>query len=296
VQVRPAAVAAAGPALGSSGGETGVGAGIVPQEATRNDSYCLTCHGDPSLETSLPDGRALSLYVNASSLRDSAHGLLGCLTCHPDRESCPTGQVACSGLADHQAQAAETCVSCHTASAASYAGSVHGVPVLSGEGDGATCNDCHSPDGSGHSTSSLVRPRSSRQAELVADNCGRCHKDELATYRSTAHSKLVKLGEERPAATCTNCHGDHAVMAVDDPARPLTPARLALACQECHRDADARFAGEWLGHEASASPTGLADYARRAVVLLMAIGVAFGLSHAALDFLRRPGRPGSGPP
>ncbi len=30
---------------------------------------------------------------------------------------------------------------------------LHGAPVLSGTGDGATCNDCHSPNGSGHSTS-----------------------------------------------------------------------------------------------------------------------------------------------
>ena len=56
-----------------------------------------------------------------------------------------------------------------------------------------------------------------------------------------------------------------------------------------------KFAGECLGHEASSSPTGLADYIHRGVVLLMAVGVAFGFSHVALDFLRKPRRPGSGP-
>jgi 5-methylcytosine-specific restriction endonuclease McrA len=267
----------------------------VAQEATRNDSYCLTCHDDPARETRLPDGIALSLYVDASALRDSAHGLMNCLSCHTERESRPSGQVAASGLADYQARAAEMCVRCHVAAAGSYGNSIHGQPVLSRNGDGATCNDCHSLDGSGHSTSPLASLRTSRQAERVAENCGSCHRDELETYRSTAHSRLVELGDERPAATCTNCHGDHAVAAVDDPGRPLAPARLALACGECHRDADERFAGEWLGHEASASPTGLADYIHRGVVLLMSIGVAFGLSHVALDFLRKPRRPGSGP-
>jgi len=55
-----------------------------------------------------------------------------------------------------------------------------------------------------------------------------------------------------------------------------------------------RFAGEWLGHEAAASASGLISYAGRGVVALMALGVAFGLSHVALDVLRSPRRRGGG--
>ena len=292
---QPAVASAAGPASGSLGLEAGGGAGPVTQEGVRNDSFCLTCHVNPALEARLPDGRVLSLHVDASALRDSAHGLLGCVTCHTDLETHPSGQVASSGLADYQARAAEMCVRCHLAAAGDYAGSVHGAPVLTRTGDGATCNDCHSPDGSGHSTSRLAGLRPARQAESVAENCGRCHRDELATYRRTAHSELVQFGDERRAATCTNCHGDHAVSAVDDPGGALAPARLAVGCQECHRGADEQFAGEWLGHEASASPSGLADFVHRGIVLLMALGVGFGLTHAALDLLRNPRRPRGGP-
>jgi len=292
---RAAIASAAGPALGSLGVETGRGAGPVPQETTRNDSFCLTCHDDPALQTRLSDGTALSLQVDARALRDSAHGLLGCVTCHTDLEAHPSGQMASSGLADYEARAAEMCVRCHLAAAGDYADSVHGAPVLSRTGDGATCSDCHSPDGSGHSTSRLAGLRSAAQAEAVAENCGRCHRDELATYRRTAHSSLVQFGDKRRAATCTNCHGDHAVSAVDDPGGALAPARLALACGECHRGADEQFAGEWLGHEASSSPSGLADYVHRGIVLLLALGVGFGLTHVTLDFLRDPRRPGGGP-
>ena len=292
---QPDVASAAGPASGSSGLEDGGGSVPVSQEGPPNDSFCLTCHVDPALEARLPDGGALPLHVDASALRDSAHGLLGCVTCHTDIEPHPSGQMASSGLADYQARAAEMCVRCHLAAAGDYTGSVHGAPVLSRTGDGATCNDCHSPDRSGHSTSRLAGLRPARQAEAVAENCGRCHRDELATYRRTAHSALVQFGDEQRAATCTNCHGDHAVSAVDDPGGALAPARLALACQECHRGADEQFAGEWLGHEASASPSGLADLVHQGIVLLMAVGVAFGLTHAALDFLRNPRRPGGGP-
>ena len=287
--------AAVASAAGSFGVDAGRAAGPVPQEATRSDSFCLTCHDDTALETRLADGRALSLHVDARALRDSAHGLLGCVTCHTDLEAHPSGQMASSGLADYQARAAEMCVRCHLAAAGDYADSVHGAPVLSRTGEGATCIDCHSSDRSGHSTSRTAGLRSAAQAEAVAENCGRCHRDELATYRRTAHSSLVQFGDKRWAATCTNCHGDHAVSAVDDPAGALAPARLALACGECHRGADEKFAGEWLGHEASSSPSGLADYVHRGIVLLMALGVGFGLTHVTLDFLRNPRRPGGGP-
>ena len=265
----------------------------VSQEATQNDSYCLTCHGDTTLQTQFADGRTLSLYVDARLLRDSAHGQLGCLTCHAD-DTYPHKEAAPRTPAAYQARAAEVCVQCHLAAAGDYSGSAHAAPLVSG-GDGATCNDCHSPDRSGHSTARIAGIGSPRYAESVAENCGRCHNDELETYDRTAHSKLVRFGDERRAATCTNCHGEHAVFAVDDPDRPLTPARLADACQVCHRDADEKFAGEWLGHEAASSVSGAINYAQRGVVLLMAVGVGFGLTHVALDFLRNPRRPGGGP-
>ena len=91
------------------------------------------------------------------------------------------------------------------------------------------------------------------------------------------------------------CSGVRAVSPRDAPAGALAPARLAIACGECHSGADEQFAGEWLGHEASSSPSGLADYMHRGIVLLMALGVGFGLTHVTLDFLRNPRRPGGGP-
>ena len=287
----PAAVPDAGLPVGLAGAKGNGRPAPIAQEATRNDSYCLTCHGDATLQTHLADGKALSLYVDARALRGSAHGLLGCVTCHTDLETHPSGQMASSGLADHQARATETCVRCHLAGAGDYAGSAHAAPLVSG-GDGATCNDCHSPDGSGHSIARIAGIRSPRYAESVADNCGRCHKEEMESYNRTAHSELVRFGDERRAATCTNCHGDHAVRAVDEPGRPLAPARLAEACEECHPGADEEFAGEWMGHDAAASASGVISYGGRGVVVLMAVGVASGLTHMALDFLRSPRRPG----
>ena len=292
-QARPAVATAARPSLRVVGADGYGRATSPPQEATRNDSYCLTCHGKPALRMRLADGHALSLYVDARALRDSAHGLLGCLTCHPG-DTYPHEKAPPRTSAGYQAEAAELCAGCHLVGAGDYAASAHGAPVLSAGGDGATCNDCHSPDGSGHSTARIAGVTSPRYAEAVAESCGGCHQEELDSYNRTAHSELVRFGDRERAATCTNCHGDHAVVAVDDPGRPLAPARLARACAQCHEGADEDFAGEWLGHEAAASASGLISYAGRGVVALMALGVAFGLSHVALDVLRSPRRRGGG--
>jgi hypothetical protein len=290
------AVSPAAPPVSRSvpGATAGAGTPVLPA-ATRNDSFCLTCHGDAALETRFADGAALSLHVDARVLRDSAHGQLDCVTCHTDSGTHPDPPMPSSGLADYQARAVQMCVRCHLAAAGEYAGSVHGTPVLSGSGGGATCNDCHSPDGSAHSTSRVASLSAAGNSASVAENCGRCHSGALATYQRTGHGQLVEFASNQRAATCTDCHGDHAVKAVADPSGGLTPSALAVTCQNCHRGADAKFAGQWLGHEASTSPTGLADFAHWGVVLVMAVGVCFGVTHVTLDFLRNPRRPGGSP-
>ena len=291
-----AAAVSAGVAASSLLGDAASGGyAPAPRAATPNDSLCLTCHGDSALATRFSDGEPLSLHVDARVVRDSAHGQLDCVTCHADRETCPDAPLPSSTLANYEARGVLVCLSCHRSAASGYADSVHGAPVLSGTGAGATCNDCHSSDGSGHSTSPVAGLRAAGAAAAVTESCGRCHVDDLASYRRTGHGQLVRFADNRRAATCTDCHGAHAVSAVDDPGEGLAPAGLAVVCQKCHEGADEQFAGEWLGHEASVSPSGVADYLHRGIVLLMAVGVCFGVTHVTLDFLRNSRRPGGWP-
>ncbi len=264
----------------------------APILAGRGDSFCLTCHGDPGLTTRAVSGRIVSLYVDSRVLRDSAHSQLECLTCHSGLSNHPE-QPAAAEAVDRAAAAVVMCESCHLAASSGYGESVHGAPVLTGTGTGATCIDCHATDAAGHATTRLTGLPAARVAEAVAENCGRCHDDAFGTYRMTAHSQLVRFGDGARAATCTNCHGAHAIVAAGSGA--LTPARLATVCQQCHDGADAKFAEAWRGHEASASPAGLADGLHKGIVALMALCLAFGLAHTTIDFVRRPRRPWGGP-
>lgn len=191
------------------------------------------------------------------------------------------------------------CIRCHLAAAGDYAQSVHAQSIFSGDGEGATCNDCHSLEWSGHSVGPVSAPRLLLAPQSVHENCGRCHAEALATYRQTPHSKVARFGDPQRVATCTTCHGDHAVRAVDDPEEPLTAATLVTVCGRCHQGADEAFASGWLGHALSPPRSAGVYYAERFIVLLITVSLGFGLVHMALDFLRPLAdrwRPGGGHP
>ena len=255
--------------------------------APHTDSYCLTCHGNPSLQTRFADGGKLSLHVDARALRDSAHGLLTCTTCHADHEVCPPGRAEPLDSATYRIEATEMCISCHLAAAGDYAESAHGQPVLTDSGDGATCNDCHALEPSGHAVGWVSDPSLMLSPQSVDENCGRCHEDALRTYRHTSHSKVARFGDPDRPANCTTCHGDHAVKAVDDPDEPMTAANLVTVCGDCHDGADESFASGWRGHAASSSRSAGVYFTERSLVFLIATGLAFGLVHMALDLRRR---------
>ncbi len=212
---------------------------------------------------------------------------MACVTCHgkytahPRDESEPR-----EAFAAYQARAIEMCSRCHLAADADYAGSAHWQPVFS-EGDGATCIECHSPASSGHSIARTSDKGSMLAPERIDAACGRCHERALSTYRQTSHGKVARFGDARTTATCTTCHNDHDVKAVDDPAGPSAAAELVTVCASCHSGADEAFASAWPGHSEGAPSRSAADYAGRFGFFSTVAMVGFGLVHVSLDFLRR---------
>ena len=67
-----AAVMAAGAPLARSA------AGAPEPEPQQGDSQaCLACHGDASLQLTLPSGESLSLFISPEALQQSVHEQLG---------------------------------------------------------------------------------------------------------------------------------------------------------------------------------------------------------------------------
>ncbi|NUN96867.1 MAG: cytochrome b/b6 domain-containing protein [Candidatus Omnitrophica bacterium] len=141
---------------------------------------------------------------------------------------------------------AETCGKCHenpeivkkydipiSSPSTMYRKSVHGRALLSGvNDDAAACQDCHGH----HSILAGNNPDSSVNREHIADTCGNCHQHTQIhdEYMKSVHGQAVRKGV-REAPVCTDCHGEHTILAHDDPESPVYSTHLAKeVCARCH--------------------------------------------------------------
>lgn len=118
-----------------------------------------------------------------------------------------------------------------------YKNSVHGKASLGGIYLAATCNDCHSTEGTAHRILSPGHPESSINHFAIPKTCGRCHKNIENDFWEGIHGQLVARGET-DSPVCTNCHGEHGIIDHKDPSSPVSSTRVAEAtCAPCHESA-----------------------------------------------------------
>lgn len=110
---------------------------------------------------------------------------------------------------------------------------------------GLACVSCHTGSTSGAPPRYEAPPRTA-----IAPLCAKCHSDaaymrrfnpqvridQFAQYMTSTHGKRMVSGEVR-VATCTDCHGAHAVKRVGDARSPVAPPNVATTCARCHADA-----------------------------------------------------------
>ncbi len=167
---------------------------------------CSDCHGDHDI---LPSSAKLS-NTNPINLPQT------CGKCHSDLDLIERHQIR----ADHPIDI--------------YESSIHGSAVKNGILAAATCNDCHSTEGTAHKIYSQGNPNSSINHFNIPDTCGKCHKQETKDFLGGIHGELVKKGDSN-SPVCTNCHGEHGIISPKDPRSPVSRARLAEAtCTLCH--------------------------------------------------------------
>jgi len=118
-----------------------------------------------------------------------------------------------------------------------FKSSVHGQASLGGVYLAATCNDCHSTGGSAHRILPPGFVESTINHFNIPRTCGKCHRAIESDYWEGIHGKLARRGET-DSPVCTDCHGEHGILATDDPRSPVSPTRVAEAtCAPCHESA-----------------------------------------------------------
>jgi cytochrome b subunit of formate dehydrogenase len=200
---------------------------------------CLACHGDSTMTTEV-NGKQLSLYVNADAFKNSIHGtMFTCVDCHSDVKTSP----------HESAPSKVSCAQCHPDQQAAYERSYHAKAIKAGDGQAATCLDCH---GSPHELLPASDLKSRVNHANIPATCGGCHGQKFVmaasghstqlfvSYQESVHGKAVAAGSDR-AAVCTDCHGSHEILAARDPKSSIFKFNVPATCAKCHRNVEQQF-------------------------------------------------------
>lgn len=217
---------------------------------------CSSCHGEPHAVQAAAEVMPRQCGAcHADELRDyemSVHAFARkegdkqgaiCSSCHGPVHQIlavgdPNSTVAKKNLPD-------TCGSCHSNPeflskhqipfahpVEAYRLSVHGRAVASGNAAAASCSDCHGS----HAIFPDQNPRSKINRWNVPKTCGACHTEVAKIYAQSIHGQAVARGAP-DAPVCTDCHGEHRILAPREAQSTVNPARVsAVTCGRCHGD------------------------------------------------------------
>jgi cytochrome b subunit of formate dehydrogenase len=209
-------------------------AAAVPHGDRVAEVECGACHGELAarFEASI-HGASLAALGGSGPLCESCHGEVHALLPSDHRDS-PV----------HSSRLPETCGTCHAnpemaevyrlhrvRPIEAYAASVHGQAIAEGR-EAADCTSCHGS----HEILPAVDPDSLVHHERVPETCGQCHGAIEATYHTSIHGQAAAAGA-REAPVCTDCHGEHRILAPDEETSPVHACNVPkMTCGHCHGD------------------------------------------------------------
>ncbi len=224
------------------------------------DTSCTACHGTHAVASvksagfPFADGaqveacgkchtRARGHFVASAhgrALATKEQNAPDCLTCH--KQPVVPHAPAKATLEQKLAQTKQ-CESCHVGKAnvaeqslrgskfvSSFEKSVHGAALQKGKAEAANCVDCHGA----HDMNRSMAANARINKQHVAETCGQCHEKTAAEFKSSVHAVALQKGN-LDSATCTNCHGEHEILARKDPNSPVHASNVAQqVCADCH--------------------------------------------------------------
>ena len=202
-------------------------------------SLCGNCHkknGKALQGTNLTEKDAYHDYstsVHGKSLEEK--GLLSvavCTDCHTSHLQLAESDTLSSV---NPRNIAATCGKCHKGIYDKYIASDHAYKPSKEGKQYPTCETCHTA----HTISDVHQDKFMTE---ITVQCGKCHSDLASTYLETYHGKAYQLGYLQ-AARCSDCHGAHDILSIDNPNSSIAPRNIVKTCQKCHTDANMKFAG-----------------------------------------------------
>ncbi len=128
-----------------------------------------------------------------------------------------------------------TCGHCHKGIYEKYITSDHAITKNDRTHTYPTCVTCHSAH-------KIANVKQDKFMEQVTTTCGSCHTKLAKSYLETYHGKAHELGNMQ-TAKCSDCHGAHHILNVNNPKSSVSPRNIVTTCKKCHPDANRRFTG-----------------------------------------------------
>lgn len=203
-------------------------AGVMPQQ-------CAFCHSDVV--------KNFRSSVHSAPVTGGQPGAPSCEACHGPVHKILPASDALSPTA--KPNLPNTCASCHSNPdflakyqipfahpVEAFRLSVHGRALAAGNRSAPSCSNCHSS----HSILPGRNSRSMTNHWNIPATCGACHAEIKKVYDESVHGRAAARGAP-DAPVCTDCHGEHAILAPGDPQSPVNPARVSVVtCGRCHSD------------------------------------------------------------
>lgn len=152
-------------------------------------------------------------------LKTGAHAAVPCGTCHVKHEEYPHPEKAPKPV----------CGSCHMGQQRDYSTGVHGQAAKSGNAGAPDCGVCHGP------AHEMKKPASVDFRKGVPDTCGMCHTEVVDQFKASVHGQAVAAGIPQ-APICTDCHGEHSILAPKNENSPVHASHVRDTCARCHGD------------------------------------------------------------
>ena len=218
----------------------------LPHNPAKPMTKCSECHG----EVKNPDNN-VHKNVNCYSCHNphniipvkefAANQTNNCLNCHNNKnvqlyktskhyannvkcENCHNGGHETKRL--NKSEAAALCGKCHTKHQADFNNSIHQVVMKQGNKNAPTCVDCHG-------SHNIISSKLSIDEKLFPGS-ERGSAKFVSQYKTSIHSMTQVNG--KPAAGCTDCHGNHMIERTTEPGSSTIKATLIETCKKCHND------------------------------------------------------------
>ncbi len=227
------------------GGLLAVALGVAPALAKNGDEPakpyeedCFQCHGSHDTMADAMEGKVPDKWVIAAgALKGTIHEDHDCSECHVK---------AAEDVDEHYDGGPKlklNCANCHDEAVEQFmSNDIHGRAWQAGNEMAPWCTDCHQ---GGHHLMPLSSPESNLSPFNQPDSCGKCHGGIDFEHQPTiAKRKLVerykagvhweRLGEGKPTASCTDCHGHHSILPSSDPHSAVSREGLLVTCAKCH--------------------------------------------------------------